>query len=152
MCSYRDSIFSSIIAVQCLSFSFSVLQGSLSKRKVEKNLWTRETTVCLVPSAQLVALWRICFSYLRNRMKFISPLAELWFDTLLKCLTHLQELSEYILLPDFSLKISNHFVSLSFSFTLFKKSKNRFHKEACGDDNVFAVYFETFGNRICFSH
>lgn len=92
--------------------------------------------MCLVPRIQLVALWRMHFSYLRNTMQFRSPLAQLWFETWPKWLRHLKELSEYILLPDFSLTISNNFVSLSFFFTLFEKSENRFHKEDCGDDNV----------------
>lgn len=85
-------------------------------------------------------------------MQFRSHLAELWLETSPKWFIHLKELSEYILLPDFSLVFSNFFFSLSFCFTLFEKSKNRFHKEDCGDDNVFAVYFNTFGNGICFSH
>jgi len=47
-----------------------------------------------------------------------SPLAKLQFVTLLKCLTHLQELSECILLPDLSLIMSSNSVFLSFCFTL----------------------------------
>lgn len=69
------------------------------------------------------------FLDLKNTIQFRSPLAEFWFETLPKWLMHLKELSEYILLPDFSLIISNNFVSFSFWFTLFEKSKIRFHKE-----------------------
>lgn len=124
----------------------------LSFNKVcQEEIECRENTVCLAPSAQLVALQRVCFSYLRNRMQFRSSLAELWFDTLPKCLTHLQELSEYILLLVFSLIISSHFVSLSFCFTPFEKGKNRFHKEVCGDDKYLQFLLKLLGIEFIFT-
>lgn len=88
-----------------------------------------ETPMYSAPSAQVEALCRIrvsqliCFSYLGNTMDFRNPLTKLRFETLLKFLSHLQGLSEYILLPYLSLIISSHLVSFSFCFILFKRVK-----------------------------
>lgn len=130
---------------------------SLLKRKVKKKKKMNHGNHCVLStqedaSIKIHGTQIICFSCLGNTMDFRSPLAKLQFENLFKCLTHWQEHTEYIMLPDLPLIISSHLVSLSFCFTLFKKSKNSCHKEACRVDNVFAVYFETFENRICFSY
>lgn len=62
-------------------------------------------------------------------MQFRSHLAELWFETSPKWFIHLKELSEYILLPDFSLVFSNIFFPCPFVSLSLKRVKIDFTRK-----------------------